>query len=81
MVLIFCNGDKVPGPTGMILVFLQQCWGCVKEADRGMLRRGASRKVSMHSSFISLNTNKVGVEDILDFRPLSLIGGAYKLLE
>ena len=35
---------------------------------------------SLNSTFLVLSPKKVGVEDLRDFKPISLVGGLYKLL-
>lgn len=35
---------------------------------------------SLNASFIALITKSIGAMDLKDFRPISLVGGAYKLI-
>ncbi|RVW54481.1 Transposon TX1 uncharacterized 149 kDa protein [Vitis vinifera] len=77
------NGDKDPGPDGFPLSFWQFCWDFVKEEVMGFLKEfhEHGRFVrSLNSTFLVLIPKKAGVEDLRDFRPISLVGGLYKLL-
>ena len=77
------NGDKAPGPNGFPLSFWQSYWEFVKEEVMGFLKEfhehGRFVK-SLNSTFLVLIPKKAGVEDLRDFRPISLVGGLYKLL-
>ena len=66
------NGDKAPGPDGFTMAFWQSCWDFVKE-DSSYLK-------SLNNTFLVLIPKKSGAEDLGDFRPISLLGGLYKLL-
>jgi exonuclease III len=78
-----CNGDKAPGPDGFSLAFFQQCWGVVRN---DMLAVGyefheyCSFERSLNATFISLIPKKHGADEIKDFRPISLVGGMYKII-
>ncbi|KAJ9705360.1 hypothetical protein PVL29_003414 [Vitis rotundifolia] len=77
------NGDKVPGPDGFPLSFWQFCWEFVKEEVMGFLKEfhEHGRFVrSLNSTFLVLIPKKAGAKDLRDFRPISLVGGLYKLL-
>ncbi|WKA01615.1 hypothetical protein VitviT2T_019886 [Vitis vinifera] len=77
------NGDKAPGPNGFPLSFWQFCWDFVKEEVMGFLKEfhEHGRFVrSLNSTFLVLIPKKAGVEDLRDFRPISLVGRLYKLL-
>ena len=77
------NGDKAPGPNGFPLSFWQSCWEFVKEEVMGFLKEfhehGRFVK-SLNSTFLVLIPKKAGAKDLRDFRPISLVGGLYKLL-
>ena len=77
------NGDKAPGPDGFPIRFWQFCWDVVKEEIMGFLlefhERGRFVR-SLNSTFLVLIPKKPGAEDLRDFRPISLVGGLYKLL-
>jgi hypothetical protein len=78
-----CNGDKAPGLDGFSLAFFQQCWGVV---SKDMLvvchefHEYCSFERSLNATFISLIPKKHGADEIKDFRPISLVGGMYKII-
>ena len=77
------NGDKVPSPDGFPLAFWQFCWNFVKDEIMGFFKdffeRGKFVR-SLNTIFLVLIPKKGGGEDLSDFRPISLVGGLYKLL-
>ncbi|RVW30293.1 Transposon TX1 uncharacterized 149 kDa protein [Vitis vinifera] len=77
------NRDKAPGPDGFSLAFWQFCWDFVKDEVLGFFKdfyeRGKFVR-SLNSTFLVLIPKKCGAEDLSDFRPISLVGGLYKLL-
>ena len=83
MALSELNGDKALGPDGFSLAFWQFCWDFVKEKVMGFLKEfhEHDRFVrSLNSTFLVLISKKADAEDLRDFRPISLVGGLYKLL-
>ena len=77
------NGDKAPGPDGFSMAFWQCCWDVVKEKVMGFFRdfHNHGRFVkSLNATFLVLMPKKGGVEDLKDFKPISLVGSLYKLL-
>ena len=77
------NGDKAPGPDGFTTAFWQHCCDIVKEEVLLMFKdfHEKARFVrSLNSTFIVLVLKKGGVEDIQDFRPISLVNSLYKLI-
>ncbi|RVW29580.1 Exonuclease 1 [Vitis vinifera] len=81
--LLDLNGDKAPGPDRFSLSFWQFSWDFVKEEVMGFLKEfhEHGRFVrSLNSTFLVLIPKKTGAEDLRDFRPISLVGGLYKLL-
>ncbi|RVW24309.1 LINE-1 reverse transcriptase-like [Vitis vinifera] len=75
--------DKAPGPDGFTVAFWQSCWGFVKEEILAMFKEFHEQKTflkSLNNTFLVLIPKKGGAEDIGDFRPISLLGGLYKLL-
>ena len=77
------NGDKAPGPDGFPIAFWQFCWDFVKDEIMGFFKdffeRGKFVR-SLSSTFLVLVPKKGGAEDLRDYRPISLVGGLYKIL-
>ena len=81
--LMEMNGDKAPGPDGFTVAFWQDCWDLVKEEVMEMFKdfhKQSSFLKSFNTTFLVLIPKKGGAEDLGDFRPISLLGGLYKLL-
>ena len=81
--LLEMNGDKAPGPDGFIVAFRQTCWDFVKEEIVDLFKEFYDQRSfpkSLNTTFLVLIPKKGGVEDLGDFRPISLLGGLYKLL-
>ena len=81
--LMEMNGDKAPGPDGFSVFFWQCCWDFVKEEILEMLKEFHDQNTflkSINNTFLMLIPKKGGAEDLGDFRPISLLGGLYKLL-
>ena len=77
------NGDKAAGPNGFSLFFWQRCWDFVKEEILEMFKEFHDQNMflkSLNNTFLVLTPKKGGAEDLGDFRPISLLGGLYKLL-
>ena len=77
------NGDKAPGPDGFPIAFWQFYWDFVKDEIMGFFKdffeRGKFVR-SLNSTFLVLVPKKGGAEDLRDYRPISLVGGLYKIL-
>ena len=81
--LMGMNGDKAPGPDGFTVAFWQFCWEFAKEEIVDLFKEFFEEKSfakSLNSTFLVLIPKKGGAEDLGDFRPISLLGGLYKLL-
>ena len=81
--LMKMNGDKAPGPDGFTMTFWQSCWEFIKEEILEMFEDfyvHSSFLKSLNNTFLVLIPKKSGAEDLRDFRPISLLGGLYKLL-
>ncbi|RVW51555.1 Transposon TX1 uncharacterized 149 kDa protein [Vitis vinifera] len=81
--LMEMNGDKAPGPDNFTMAFWQSCWEFIKEEILEMFKDfydHSSFLKSLNSTFLVLISKKSGAEDLRDFRPISLLGGLYKLL-
>jgi len=77
------NGDKAPGPDGFTMAFFQKCWDILKYDIMAVFAEFHSRgkfEKSFNDTFISLIPKKTGVMEVKDFRPISLIGGIYKII-
>uniref|UniRef100_A0A5B7BI34 Reverse transcriptase domain-containing protein n=1 Tax=Davidia involucrata TaxID=16924 RepID=A0A5B7BI34_DAVIN len=78
-----CDGDKAPCPDGFSLAFFKHYWGVIREdimvVFRSFLEKGSFER-SLNASFIALIPKKEDVENIKDFRPISLVEGVDKLL-
>ena len=77
------NGDKAPGPDGFTVAFWQRCWEIVKEDVLDMFKEFHEQNSfikSLNHTFLVLLPKKGGVEDLGDYRPISLLRGLYKLL-
>ncbi|RVX03380.1 DEAD-box ATP-dependent RNA helicase 28 [Vitis vinifera] len=82
-VLMEMNGDKAPGPDGFTVAFWQTCWEFVKEEIVDLFKEFYDQRSfakSLNTTFLVLIPKKGGAEDLGDFRPISLLGGLYKLL-
>ena len=77
------EGDKAPGPDGFPMAFFQACWDVIKldlmEVFQFFFERGQFEK-SLNATFISLIPKKSDAVEVKDFRPISLIGGVYKII-
>jgi hypothetical protein len=75
--------DKAPGPDGFSMAFFQDCWGVIKGDFMAVFYefydRGEFVK-SINSTFITLIPKVHGAKEIKDFRPISLVGGMYKII-
>ena len=70
------------GLDGFSMVFWQFSWNFVKEVMgffREFHEQGRFIKC-LNATFLVLVPKKKGVEDLRDFRPISLVGDLYKLL-
>jgi hypothetical protein len=82
-VVFALKGDKAPGPDGFSMAFFQACWEVlspdIMEVFSDFHERGAFEK-SLNTSFISLIPKIPGANSLKDFRPISLVGGIYKII-
>ena len=77
------NGDKSPGPDGFTMAFFQACWGILKSDIMVMFHHfhvSCQFEKSLNATFIALIPKKAAAVEIKDFRPISLVGGVYKVL-
>ena len=77
------NSEKAPGPDGFPLAFWSFCWDFVKNEVLGFFKefheQGRFVK-QLNATFLVLIPKKQNVEDFKDLRPISLVGGLYKIL-
>ncbi|RVW17895.1 hypothetical protein CK203_093548 [Vitis vinifera] len=76
--LMGMNGDKAPGPDGFTVAFWQSSWEIVKEDILGLFKEFHEQNSfikSLNHTFLVLIPKKGGVEDLGDYRPISLLGG------
>jgi hypothetical protein len=77
------DGDKAPGPDGFSMAFFKECWEVIKGDFMAVFAefhdRGKFVK-SINSTFIALIPKVHGAKEIKDFRPISLVGGIYKII-
>ena len=78
-----CCGDKVPGPEGMTMAFLQANWDTVQGDVLSMFSEfhtNGKFVTSLNVTFIALIPKRADAQNIKDYRPISLVGCIYKLL-
>ena len=77
------NSEKAPGPDGFPLAFWSFSWDFVKNEVLGFFKEfhDHGRFVKqLNATFLVLIPKKQTVEDFKDLRPISLVGGLYKIL-
>lgn len=78
-----CGNDKSPGPDGVNFRFIKQFWHLMSTDIQKLLddfhRQGYWPR-GCNSSFITLVPKKENPQGLQDFRPISLIGCAYKII-
>jgi hypothetical protein len=82
-VILGMDRDKAPGPDGFSLAFFQDCWEVVKGDFMAVFADFHSHGKfvkCLNSTFISLIPKFHGAKEIKDFRPISLVGGVYKII-
>jgi len=78
-----CDGDKAPNPDGFTLNFFKKCWEILREDLMQTVQNFHHNEIfekSFNATFIALIPKKTGAEELKDFRPISLIGGVYKII-
>ncbi len=77
------NGDKALGPDGFSLAFFQNCWSVVRTDVLAICHEfhvHCQFERSLNATFVALIPKKHGADEIKDFRPISLVGGMYKII-
>ena len=75
--------EKSPGPDGYTGAFFQDCWGILKNDMVKIFEefhRNGKVCGNMNHTFLCLIPKKLDVQQVNDFRPISLISGVYKIL-
>ncbi|CAN1315223.1 LINE-1 retrotransposable element ORF2 protein [Linum perenne] len=78
-----CEGNKSPGPDGFSMEFFKRNWETVKhDVFRALFdfADNSSLPHCVNSTFVALIPKKDTVEEFRDLRPISLVGGIYKIL-
>ena len=77
------NGDKAPGPDGFPMAFWSFSWDFVEDEVLGFFKEFYEQGKfvrSINATFLVLIPKKQNVADLKDLRPISLVGGLYKIL-
>ena len=76
------NSEKAPGPNGFPFAFWSFSWEFVKDDVMDFFKELYEKKFvrSLNVTFLVLIPKKGNVEDIKDYRPISLLGRLYKIL-
>ena len=77
------NGDKALGPDGFSIAFWQFCWEFVKDEIMGFFKdffEMGEFVRSLNPTFMVLVQKRGGADDLRDYKPISLVGGLYKIL-
>lgn len=80
--LMELNGDKPPRSDGFSMVFWHFSWEFVKFDVLNFFKEFHEHgrfAQSLNTTFMVLIPKKKGVDDLKDFRPISLVSGAYQL--
>lgn len=78
-----CASDKAPGPDGFPMSFYQNFWEMLKVDIMNTIRHFHEHQVfekSLNATFVALIPKKTEAVELRDFRPISLIGGVYKII-
>ena len=81
--IVGLNGEKAPGPDGFPIAFWSFCWEFVKDEVMEFFKEFYERKKfvkSLNATFLVLIPKKGNIEDVKDYRPISLLGSLYKIL-
>ncbi|KAL4325562.1 hypothetical protein GQ457_11G020250 [Hibiscus cannabinus] len=82
---VICSSDKnkAPGPDGFNMLFFKKFWPQLKKEIMKFFKdfhAGRNWDDGINHSFITLIPKKLNPENLEDFRPISLVGGIYKIL-
>ena len=77
------NSDKAPGPDGFPIAFWIFSWDFVKKEVLGFFKEFHDQSIfvkNLNTTFLVLIPTKQTVEDFKGLRPISLVGGLYKIM-
>lgn len=77
------GNDKSPRLDGFNIEFVGSCWDIVRADFMKLVEdfwESSFLANCLDHTFIKLNSKKKGAEDIIDLRPISLIGSVYKIV-
>jgi retron-type reverse transcriptase len=75
--------DKAPGPDGFNGMFLKSCWNIIREDFYKLCQdfwEGNISLQSLNNSLITLIPKKLSPEEVNDYRPISLLNCALKVI-
>jgi hypothetical protein len=77
------NGDKAPGLDGFPMAFFQSCWDVLRKELMEVFiefHQWGKFEKSLNATFITFILKRVGIVEVKDFRPISLVSGIYKII-
>ncbi|KAE8675999.1 Myosin-15 [Hibiscus syriacus] len=78
-----CDSNKAPGPDGLNLGFFKRFWSVLKGNIMQFFHRfyvGKDWEHGINHTFITLIPKGSNIGSLDDYRPISLVGGVYKIL-
>ncbi|KAF8390326.1 hypothetical protein HHK36_024851 [Tetracentron sinense] len=75
--------NKAPGSDGFSIEFYEVCWDIVGGDLLAVLRElhvSGSFDRAINNTFVTLIPKRAGAQDLKEFRPISLVSSAYKIL-
>lgn len=78
-----CDRDKAPSPDGFTMSLFKTCWEILREDLMQTVQNFHHNEFfekSFNATFIALIPKNTRAEELKDFRPISLIGGVYKII-
>ncbi|KAE8671815.1 kinase-related family protein [Hibiscus syriacus] len=78
-----CDSNKAPGPDGLNLGFFKRFWSVLKGNIMQFFHRffvGKEWEHGINHTFITLIPKESNIGSLDDYRPISLVGGVYKIL-
>ncbi|WMV13599.1 hypothetical protein MTR67_006984 [Solanum verrucosum] len=77
-----CAKEKAPRPDGFPMIFFETFWEVLKDIINTLSHFHSNQNFekSFNATFIALIPKKAGASELKDYRPISLIGGVYKII-